>query len=203
MSTSFCKFKYEGLDLISSLFRQSDVVFSFDLKSVYHHVDTFMRIHSLTLVELKLLQDVVPILASILLKLPYDVEIPSDICSLITEMCNLALAPISRPSFPPPTPENKLLFFPNLLKIRVTHCCSAYQCSKGLEDIDACRKYSSNHPTLTPGIFTIYCLHGVCCGFEVMEQHESPRYPFKIFLSRFVTPPTIIYDNSCRLHPKP
>ena len=64
-------------------------------------------------VELKLLQDVVPILASFLLKLPYDVEIPSDICSLITDMCDLALAPFSRPSsFPPPTPENKLSFFP-------------------------------------------------------------------------------------------
>ena len=34
-----CKFKYEGLDLISSLFRQGDFVFSFDLKSGYHHVD--------------------------------------------------------------------------------------------------------------------------------------------------------------------
>ena len=33
------KFKYEDLDLISSLFRQSDFVFSFDLKSGYHHVD--------------------------------------------------------------------------------------------------------------------------------------------------------------------
>ena len=63
-------------------------------------------------VELKLLQDVVPILASFLLKVPYDAEIPSDICSLITEMCDLAIAPFSRPSsFPPPTPENKLSFF--------------------------------------------------------------------------------------------
>ena len=85
-------------------------------------------------IELKLLQDVVPIVASFLLKLPYDVEIPSDICSLITEMCNLALAPFSRPSssFPPPTPENKLSFFPNLPKIHGTNCYSADQHSKGL-----------------------------------------------------------------------
>ena len=153
-------------------------------------------------VELKLLQDEVPILASFLLKFPYDVEIPSDIFSLITDMCDLALAPFTCPSpFPPPTPENKLSFFPNLPKIRGTHCYSADQWGKGLEDIDACRKYSSNHLTLTPGIFTIYCPHGVCCGFEVMEQHESPRHPFEIFLSRFETPPTtIIYDNSCKLH---
>ena len=44
-------------------------------------------------VELKLLQDAVPILVSFLLKLPYDVEIPSDICSIITNMCDLALDP--------------------------------------------------------------------------------------------------------------
>ena len=38
-------------------------------------------------------------------------------------------------------------------------------------------------------------------GFEIMEQHESPRYPFEIFLSHFEIPPTtIIYDNSCKLH---
>ena len=56
-------------------------------------------------VKLKLLQDVVPILASFLLKLPYDVELPSDLCSLITNMCYLALAPFNypSPSFPPPT----------------------------------------------------------------------------------------------------
>ena len=34
-----CKFKYEGLNLISSLFRAGNFVFSFDLKSGYHHVD--------------------------------------------------------------------------------------------------------------------------------------------------------------------
>ena len=33
------KFKYEGLDLISSLFRKGDFVFTFDFKSGYHHVD--------------------------------------------------------------------------------------------------------------------------------------------------------------------
>ena len=33
------KFKYEGLDLISSLFKKGNFAFSFDLKSGYHHVD--------------------------------------------------------------------------------------------------------------------------------------------------------------------
>ena len=34
-----CKFKYEGLNLISSLFNIGSFAFSFDLKSGYHHVD--------------------------------------------------------------------------------------------------------------------------------------------------------------------
>ena len=33
------KFKYEGLNLIPVLFRKGDLVFTFDLKSGYHHVD--------------------------------------------------------------------------------------------------------------------------------------------------------------------
>ena len=33
------KFKFEGLDLIPSMFKQGDWAFSFDLKSGYHHVD--------------------------------------------------------------------------------------------------------------------------------------------------------------------
>ena len=33
------KFKYEGLNVIASLFHQGDYMFTFDLKSGYHHVD--------------------------------------------------------------------------------------------------------------------------------------------------------------------
>ncbi len=54
---------------------------------------------------------------------------------------------------------------------------------------------------LTPGIFTIFCPHGVCYGFEVMVTHESPHHPFQIFRSCFaVAPKLIIYDNACKLH---
>ena len=34
-----CKFKYEGLNVITSLFHQGDYMIAFDLKSGYHHVD--------------------------------------------------------------------------------------------------------------------------------------------------------------------
>ena len=34
-----------------------------------------------------------------------------------------------------------------------------------------------------------------------MQEHESPRHPFEIFLTHFPSlPNTIIYDNSCKLH---
>ena len=145
---------------------------------------------------------------SFLLKLPFSEPIPVDVCSLIAELCKLVLAPFqssttsSTPVFSPPPPNNKLAHFPNLPRIRGIPAYSADQrtthCAP--EDQDACRKYSSSHPTLlTPGIFTIYCPHGVCCGFEVMRSHESPKRPFKIVFTRFETPPDIIiYDNCCK-----
>ena len=64
-----------------------------------------------------------------------------------------------------------------------------------------CRKYSHGHPSLSPGIFTVFCPHGICYGFQVMTKHESPEVPFDIFKTRFSSAPdVIIYDNACRLH---
>ncbi|KAI8487262.1 hypothetical protein Bbelb_350600 [Branchiostoma belcheri] len=68
-------------------------------------------------------------------------------------------------------------------------------------DRDGCRKESYGQPTLTPGLFTIFCPHGVCYGFEAMRSCESPHHPFQIFRTRFQTAPrVIVYDNSCQLH---
>ena len=62
-------------------------------------------------------------------------------------------------------------------------------------------KKSIGHPTPTPGIFTIYCPHGVCYGFEILQECGSPRHPFQIFKTRFLKPPNVIvYDNVCTLH---
>ena len=59
--------------------------------------------------------------------------------------------------------------------------------STTVSETDICYKRSSRHPTLTPGIFTIYCPHAVCYGFEILTECESPRHPFQIFKTRFVT----------------
>ena len=47
---------------------------------------------------------------------------------------------------------------------------------------------------------TIFCPHGICYGFEVMQSCESPMYPFSILDHFRVAPHVIIYDNACKLH---
>jgi hypothetical protein len=47
----------------------------------------------------------------------------------------------------------------------------------------------------------MFCKHGVCLGFQLMESAESPRTAFDILIRRFQKmPKLIIYDNSCKLH---
>ena len=43
--------------------------------------------------QLKLLQDRAPLLASFILKLPFEDGIPDDVCALISDSCDLAVAP--------------------------------------------------------------------------------------------------------------
>ena len=66
--------------------------------------------------ELKLLQDTTPILASLLLKLPFSEAIPDDVCTLISQLCDLALAPFQPrfQTFPSPPADSELTYFPNL-----------------------------------------------------------------------------------------
>ena len=146
-----------------------------------------------------------PILASLLLKLLFSEAIPDDVCTLISQLCDLVFAPFQPRSqtFPSPPAESELTYFSNLPVVRGVPVYSVDQSSyrQKREDQDACRKYSSNHSMLTLDIFTICCPHGVCCGFKVMKTHESPKHPFEIFLTRFESlPKMIIYDNSCKLH---
>lgn len=101
-----------------------------------------------------------------------------------------------------PEAPNKLCCYPNLPKLRAS---LRYAADVGRSKNDPketnCRKESYGHPTLSPGIFTIFCPHGICYGFEAMDSHESPRHPFNIFRTRFkVAPDIIVYDNACQLH---
>ena len=99
-----------------------------------------------------------------------------------------------------PVQENFLSFFPSL---PVQTGSANYAVDKLLSkcEPDECRKYSGCQPVLTPVIFTIICLHGICYGFEVIATHGSPRHPFQIFRLWFtVVPKPIIYDNACKLY---
>ena len=133
--------------------------------------------------ELKLLQDTTPILVSLLLKLPFSEVIPDDVCTLISQLCDLVLAPFQPRSqtFPSPPADSELTYFPNLSMVCGVPVYSADQSShrqsKRTRMPAGSTLQSSNHPTLTPGIFTIYCLHRVCCGFEVMKTPPPPPPP--------------------------
>ena len=99
----------------------------------------------------------------------------------------------------PPTAD-ELSFFPNL-PLLSGHGNYAADKSLKTHDSDSCRKASYGHPSLSPGIFTVFCPHGVCYVFEVMQSCESPKHPFSIFRQRFLkAPQVIVYDNACKLH---
>jgi len=48
-----------------------------------------------------------------------------------------------------------------------------------------CNKTFRGHPTLTSGILTMLCPHGIILGFSVMAGHESCEFPFKVLQTRF------------------
>lgn len=48
-----------------------------------------------------------------------------------------------------------------------------------------CNKYKERHSALTPGLFTVFCLHcKLCVAFELMENTESPGTAFRMFAHR-------------------
>ncbi|XP_065064713.1 uncharacterized protein LOC135690945 [Rhopilema esculentum] len=66
---------------------------------------------------------------------------------------------------------------------------------------NVCTKTSRGHPSLLPGVFTLFCNHEICYGFEVMTTSESPEVPFNVLFTHFEkAPKVVIYDNACNLH---
>ncbi|XP_078700649.1 uncharacterized protein LOC144927205 [Branchiostoma floridae x Branchiostoma belcheri] len=110
---------------------------------------------------------------------------------------NVAMPPTS--AYPPSPAPSNLSFFPGLSQHTGLPRYEADTKSNGSQG--SCRKESYGHPSLTPGIFTMFCRHGVCYGFDCMTSCESPRHPFQIFRTRFSRAPNVIvYDNACKLH---
>ena len=94
---------------------------------------------------------------------------------------------------------NYIEFFPNNPQIRGR---AKYGADKKRAPTNReCTKDIQTHKSLSPGLFTMFCPHGTCIGFQLMDSVESPRTSFDIFLRRFAKmPELIIYDNSCKLH---
>ena len=158
--------------------------------------------------QLSALQTHAPIIAEFVCRCPKtsEAKLPGDVCSVMEHVLERVqrtyLHPLPPPSSYPPTndDDDHWSFFPNLPLVRGKGNYAA-DTTTTQSDGDACRKASYGHPTLTPGIFTIYCPHGICYGFQAMKHCESPRHPFEIFTNRFRTPPSIlVYDNACKLH---
>ena len=158
---------------------------------------------SLELENLKYLKDRTPWLCRFLSNIKDSHgNIPED----VTKLLNVFLEKIDNcfsvdgDNLYPPVSNDKLSFFPNL---SLHHGNGIYEADKNSnsDDTKGCRKESYKHPKLTPGIFTVFCPHGICYGFQAMTSCESPKVPFMIFKTRFSKAPSvIIYDNACNLH---
>ena len=98
--------------------------------------------------------------------------------------------------------ENPLDFYPNFPRLIAHADYDADRESVAKSEVRECRKKTQSHPTLLPGLFTVFCECGVCLGFSLMTEVESPKTPFQIFLTRFskyLKQLIIIYDNGCNL----
>jgi hypothetical protein len=47
-----------------------------------------------------------------------------------------------------------------------------------------CNKYAFSHKGLTPGIFLVYCAHGVCLGFKLLPRCEGPSAVHDLLFTR-------------------
>ncbi|XP_065052628.1 uncharacterized protein LOC135681910 isoform X2 [Rhopilema esculentum] len=149
------------------------------------------------------LQKCAPVIFAVLKVLP-PVSVPSRLMQLFKELSARAWSCFSTAQHTlGPVAGNvgnsDLSFFPSWPKL----------CERGVyvkdhrqpSSAENCTKLYKGHPNLLPGIFTIYCEHEICYGFQVMEHQESPNIPYTVIRTRFPSAPdAIIYDNCCNLH---
>ncbi|XP_066285252.1 uncharacterized protein [Branchiostoma lanceolatum] len=170
---------------------------------------------SVNAAHLQKLRSDAPILADFLFEV-YKAEgnrIPEDVSALVKDIMDRVSLPFKDKHdgsvYPPPEEEDTFggySFFPNLPLVRgqAKYAKDAQRrprLRKCRDPSQRCNKMYGGHPSLSPGIFTAFCQHGVCYGFTILKSHESPRHPFEILIGRFNRAPrVIVYDNACRLH---
>lgn len=150
-----------------------------DVYKVLHQVASVdLNIQDSACYQLCLLQTHAPVLAEFICRCPKeDGKLPADVRALILSILLKIDAIFAGDTNPLthylPMQPNSWSFFPSLPVVRGAGNYYADQKSL-LSDEDSCRKASYGHPHLTLGVFTIYCPHDVCYGFEVMRKCESP-----------------------------
>lgn len=91
--------------------------------------------------------------------------------------------------------DDYLTFMPNHQRCRPMKRCKHNK----MENLK-CTKHIKRNKNLTPGLFALFCPHGICIGFHVMAKFEGPMTAFEVLYTRFEEPPGIvIYDNACAL----
>jgi hypothetical protein len=64
-----------------------------------------------------------------------------------------------------------------------------------------CRKATHKFVRVMPGVFAVFCPHGICLGFHFMSNFESPETFFSLMMQRRrQMPKVVLYDNDCHLH---
>ena len=135
-------------------------------------------------------------------------EVPEmSVIGLLKDILSSAMAPFqgnARPSSDMYAPiSNSHELFECFPMHPQTQGSGNYACNTPREDLTTgCNKDSKRHAKLTPGLFCMFCQHGVCLGFELMRLSESPRTAFDVLVRRFSEnmPSLVIYDNACKLH---
>lgn len=62
----------------------------------------------------------------------------------------------------------------------------------------SCRKGTHTFTDIMPGVFAVFCPHGICLGVFFMSKFESPETFFSIIMQRRrVAPRVLIGDNLC------
>ena len=118
-------------------------------------------------------------------------------------------------SLPEEEELKSLCFFPSLPRVRIRRHYEADTERKAT----ICTKKSYGHTSLSPGVFTIFCPHGllyslctnnmvasqscfltgICYGFQAMRFHESPNIPFQLSMRGFIK--VTKHNNKTFTHP--
>lgn len=123
--------------------------------------------------------------------------VPPEAVPMLRSLVDLAAVPYEPDPMETDIPENPNAFFPNN-----PYCRRALR-PTNLDDPDlhnVCTKHTKKTRHVTPGVFALFCPHGICLGFEAMMNFESTMTPFNILYRRFPIPPGYMhYDNGCNL----